>query len=84
MIATVAATNKFEKDMAILFGGKAGGMDAEAEELASESSAAGQADADGLSASEVRERLEKFRRKERLEAHRQERALDPLKDPEGS
>lgn len=80
MIATVAATNKFEKDMATLFGGKGGGMDAEAEELASESAAVGGSDADGLSASEVRKRLEKVRRKERMEAHK--RAMDNLTDKE--
>lgn len=69
LITAVVATNKFEKEMAILFGGAAGGLTDEVEEEA-------MGDVDNLSAGEVRRRLMRYRQKEREEAQR--RALDKL------
>ncbi|GAX83739.1 hypothetical protein CEUSTIGMA_g11164.t1 [Chlamydomonas eustigma] len=73
LINTVVATNKFEREMAVLFGGAAGGVEEEDDDEAA-------SDADNLSAGEVRRRLEKYRKKERMEAHK--RALEKMTDKE--
>mmetsp|Transcript_28777 Transcript_28777/g.63416 ORF Transcript_28777/g.63416 Transcript_28777/m.63416 type:complete len:903 (+) Transcript_28777:134-2842(+) len=71
LIKTVVATNKFEKEMAALFGGGASMAEEEEDE---------QADTDSLTAREARMRLEKFRKRERLEAQR--KAMEKMTDRE--
>ncbi|MEW5319492.1 MAG: hypothetical protein WDW38_010640 [Sanguina aurantia] len=59
LIKTVVATNKFEKDMAALFGG--GSNEAEEDE---------ELESDNVSASEARRRLEKYRLKAKADAQK--------------